>query len=86
MSALATITKVEAPQQVLSRYIALRHRLAPDFLRGRTVLELGSGTGLVGIVAAMLEPSADVWITDQQCVVTPLLDEVMLIGQDSFWA
>lgn len=29
------------------------------------MLELGSGTGLVGIAAALLEPSAEVWATDQ---------------------
>lgn len=29
------------------------------------IVELGSGTGLVGIVAALLEPSAEVWATDQ---------------------
>jgi predicted nicotinamide N-methyase len=33
------------------------------------VLELGSGTGLVGIAAALLEPSADVWVTDQEVLL-----------------
>jgi methylase of polypeptide subunit release factors len=28
-------------------------------------VELGSGTGLVGIVSALLEPTATVWATDQ---------------------
>lgn len=51
--------------EVLSRYIAYRHSHSPQYLRGRIVLELGSGTGLVGIVAAMLESSTEVWITDQ---------------------
>lgn len=37
-------------------------------LAGKTVLELGSGTGLVGLVAAML--GGHVWITDQ----SPLLE------------
>jgi len=46
--------------EVLSRYIARR---GPDALRGKTVLELGSGTGLVGLVAGKL--GAEVWITDQ---------------------
>lgn len=41
---------------MLARYIAYHHHLHPDFLRGSTVIELVSGTGLVGIVAAMLEP------------------------------
>ena len=52
--------------QVLSKYVAYQHHRRPEYLRNRTVIELGSGTGLVGIVAAMLEPSAHVWVTDQQ--------------------
>lgn len=51
--------------EVLSRYIAYRHSLDPSILAGRTVIELGSGTGLVGIAAALLEDTTDVWITDQ---------------------
>ena len=53
-------------KKVLSKYVAYRHHRQPENLRDRTVIELGSGTGLVGIVVAMLEPSADVWVTDQQ--------------------
>jgi predicted nicotinamide N-methyase len=41
---------------------------AGDTLEGRTIVELGSGTGLVGLVAAKL--GGKVWITDQ----APLLD------------
>ena len=46
--------------QVLSRYIAKRGSAS---LSGKTVVELGSGTGLVGLVAGLL--GARVWITDQ---------------------
>ncbi|KAI1792969.1 putative methyltransferase-domain-containing protein [Ganoderma leucocontextum] len=49
--------------EVLSSYIA--HK---GSLRGKNVLELGSGTGLVGLIAGHL--GARVWITDQ----APLLD------------
>ncbi|CCL99165.1 uncharacterized protein FIBRA_01180 [Fibroporia radiculosa] len=45
--------------EVLSQYIARR-----GSLQGKTVLELGSGTGLVGLVAGIL--GASVWITDQE--------------------
>ncbi|WOO79427.1 Protein-lysine N-methyltransferase EFM6 [Vanrija pseudolonga] len=55
--------------EVLTRYIAHRHARAPEHLRGKTVLELGSGTGLVGLAAAMLEPEADVWVTDQDILL-----------------
>lgn len=46
--------------------IALAHEIAtrPDAVRGRTVLELGAGTGLPGIVAASL--GARVTQTDRQ--------------------
>lgn len=39
--------------------------MSPQYLVGKTVLDLGSGTGLVGIAAAKLESSADVWVSDQ---------------------
>lgn len=53
----------EAVLKVLSYYLGSLG-LA---LRGKTVLELGSGTGLVGLVAAALD--ARVWITDQAFVL-----------------
>nr|DBA14511.1 TPA: hypothetical protein GDO54_005466 [Pyxicephalus adspersus] len=47
---------------VLSKYLERRERTEPGLLRGRTVLELGSGTGIVGIMAAAL--GAQVTVTD----------------------
>ncbi|KIK65598.1 hypothetical protein GYMLUDRAFT_978907 [Collybiopsis luxurians FD-317 M1] len=52
--------------QILSSYLIRR---GSEFLQGRRVVELGSGTGLVGLIAASLGASK-VWITDQ----VPLLD------------
>lgn len=52
--------------QVLANYLALR---GEDYCTGRTILELGSGTGLVGLVAGQL--GGRVWITDQASVSTP---------------
>jgi len=46
--------------QILSNYIVKR---GSEYLQGRTILELGSGTGMVGLVAGKL--GAKVWITDQ---------------------
>ncbi|EJT97714.1 S-adenosyl-L-methionine-dependent methyltransferase [Dacryopinax primogenitus] len=54
--------------EVLSRYICLRETREPGWMKTRTVLELGAGTGLVGLVAAKLG-AKHVVITDQ----TPLL-------------
>ena len=50
--------------QVLSSYLVQR---GPSFLRNKTVLELGSGTGLVGLVAGYVG-AEHVWITDQRFV------------------
>ncbi|KAI0028306.1 putative methyltransferase-domain-containing protein [Vararia minispora EC-137] len=50
--------------EVLARYLARR---GPRALKGKRILELGSGTGLVGILAGAL--GADVWITDQAPLV-----------------
>lgn len=52
--------------QVLANYLALR---GERYCAGRTILELGSGTGLVGLVAGKL--GGKVWITDQVSVSTP---------------
>jgi len=52
--------------QVLAEYLV---KLGPRFVQGRTILELGSGTGLVGLVGGALGGEL-VWITDQ----APLLD------------
>ncbi|WWC92091.1 uncharacterized protein L201_007045 [Kwoniella dendrophila CBS 6074] len=55
--------------EVLSRYIAYRHGIDPSHLRNKKILELGSGTGLVGIVAGMLEPTSEIWVTDQSILL-----------------
>ncbi|KLO15218.1 hypothetical protein SCHPADRAFT_278584 [Schizopora paradoxa] len=46
--------------EVLAKYLAGK---GPDNLNGKAIVELGSGTGLVGLVAALL--GARVYITDQ---------------------
>lgn len=51
--------------EVLARYLAHRHSVDGSYLKGKKVLELGSGTGLVGIAAALLDKEAEVWVTDQ---------------------
>ncbi|GLB33496.1 putative S-adenosyl-L-methionine-dependent protein-lysine N- methyltransferase [Lyophyllum shimeji] len=58
--------------EILSSYLVKR---GPTYVQGRTIIELGSGTGLVGLVAGTLagrakDERAKVWITDQ----APLLD------------
>ncbi|ORX41187.1 putative methyltransferase-domain-containing protein [Kockovaella imperatae] len=52
--------------EVLSQYIGYRYECDPSYLKGKKILELGSGTGLVGIAAGILEPTAEIWVTDQK--------------------
>ncbi|KJA24587.1 hypothetical protein HYPSUDRAFT_136012 [Hypholoma sublateritium FD-334 SS-4] len=47
--------------QILASYLVQK---GPEYVKNRNVLELGSGTGLVGIAVGQF-PSAKVWITDQ---------------------
>ena len=57
--------------EVLSRYIVRRGR---SYWRGKQVLELGSGTGLVGLVAGYL--GAHTVITDQRSVSRLVLYQI----------
>lgn len=50
--------------------MAWRHSNDAIYLKDKTVLELGSGTGLVGLAVGLLEPSSKVWITDQTYEIT----------------
>jgi hypothetical protein len=59
------ITLTSAVMQVLAAYLAKR---GTEYLEGKNILELGSGTGLVGLVAGIL--GGRVWITDQAFVVS----------------
>ncbi|KAJ7873281.1 putative methyltransferase-domain-containing protein [Mycena olivaceomarginata] len=59
--------------EVLSQYIVQR---GPQSLRGKNVLELGSGTGLVGLVAAML--GGTVYLTDQAPLLNIMRENVQV--------
>lgn len=50
--------------EVLSRYLCWKHAQDATYLKGKKVIELGSGTGLVGLVAGLLEQQVECWITD----------------------
>ena len=56
--------------QILASYLVQK---GPSYIRSKHILELGSGTGLVGLVAGVLGDT-DVWITDQASVsLSPML-------------
>ncbi|KAI6004163.1 putative methyltransferase-domain-containing protein [Pisolithus albus] len=65
--------------EVLSNYIALR---GEQYCHGKTILELGSGTGLVGLVAGAL--GGHVWITDQAPLLGIMQDNVIVNNLQSF--
>lgn len=58
--------KIWPAAQVLGAYLTgRRDKLAAEW-KGKTVVELGSGTGLVGFVVAKMSLGAETWITDQE--------------------
>ncbi|WFD02731.1 Protein-lysine N-methyltransferase efm6 [Malassezia obtusa] len=64
--------------EVLGAYIAsmmTRTHTTPDThpWRGKTIVELGSGTGLIGFLVAQIGCGATTWITDQVPML-PLMD------------
>ncbi|KAJ7499226.1 putative methyltransferase-domain-containing protein [Mycena latifolia] len=59
--------------EVLARYLV---KQGPNSLQGKNVLELGSGTGLVGLVAAMLGGS--VCLTDQAPLLNIMRENVAI--------
>ncbi|KAF9534965.1 putative methyltransferase-domain-containing protein [Crepidotus variabilis] len=52
--------------QILASYLVQK---GPEYIQSKCILELGSGTGLVGLVIGAIQ-NMDIWITDQ----APLLD------------
>ncbi|KAG1820553.1 putative methyltransferase-domain-containing protein [Suillus subaureus] len=64
--------------EVLSNYIAFR---GIGYLQGKKIVELGSGTGLVGLVAGAL--GGTVWITDQAPLLGIMQQNVTLNGLQS---
>eukprot|EP01031_Cornospumella_fuschlensis_P040678 gene40678-49597_t len=79
MKGLGTGTFVWPAAHVLSKY--LEHTFAnSDGLRSKRVCELGSGVGLVGIVAGLL--GAEVVLTDQE-VIIPLLQSNLSFSLDT---
>ncbi|RYG96013.1 hypothetical protein EON65_55060 [archaeon] len=82
MKGLGTGTFIWPAAQVLSKY--LEHVFSPtNGLAGKKVCELGSGVGLVGIVAALL--GAEVVLTDQE-VIIPLLHSNLSYTLDNIQA
>ncbi|KAG7097232.1 hypothetical protein E1B28_004603 [Marasmius oreades] len=65
--------------QILSNYLFTK---GSTYLRGKNVLELGSGTGLVGLFASLLGPN-HVWITDQAPLLGIMRHNISMNNLDS---
>lgn len=55
--------------RVLGAYLACKRDELARRWQGKTVVELGSGTGLVGFVLAKMHLGAETWITDQDAML-----------------
>ena len=62
------------PARLSLRYLACCHERTPGCYADLDVLELGSGTGVVALALAALEPTARIIATDIDDLV-PLMDE-----------
>ena len=61
------VCSIQLPQ-ILASYLVLK---GPEHCRDKHILELGSGTGLVGLAVGAFR-NTNVWITDQASVYLPL--------------
>ncbi|KAL7415569.1 hypothetical protein BDY24DRAFT_381549 [Mrakia frigida] len=52
--------------EIMCRYFLHLISLEPDLFAGKTVLELGAGTGLVALVLGLKERRCKIYCTDQQ--------------------
>jgi hypothetical protein len=58
--------KIWPAAEVLGAYLTGRREDLASRWKGKKVIELGSGTGLVGFVLAKMGVGAETWITDQE--------------------
>lgn len=61
--------KIWPAAQVLGAYLTSKRAELAQRWRGKKIVELGSGTGLVGFVVAKLELQTETWITDQDAML-----------------
>lgn len=80
MKGLGTGTFVWPAAHILAKYLEKRYRVSGE-LRDKYVCDIGSGTGLTGIVAAAL--GAKVLFTDQSCVLSLLGENVAAVLSDA---
>ncbi|PWN28529.1 hypothetical protein BDZ90DRAFT_213789, partial [Jaminaea rosea] len=61
--------KIWPAAQVLGQYLAGKKEVLAEKWKGKTVVELGSGTGLVGFLLAKMGVGVETWVTDQDAML-----------------
>lgn len=70
--------KIWPAAQVLGAYLTGRRDELSRRWKDKTVVELGSGTGLVGFVVAKMRLGATTWITDQDAMLSLMAENLSL--------
>ena len=70
--------KIWPAAQVLGAYLTGRKEELSQRWKGKNVVELGSGTGLVGFVVAKMRLGATTWITDQDAMLSLMTENLSL--------
>ncbi|KAN0064590.1 Protein-lysine N-methyltransferase efm6 [Thecaphora frezii] len=71
--------KIWPAAEVLGAYIVGK---GEERWKGKTVVELGSGTGLVGFLVAKMQSECRVWVTDQRPMLTLMQENLALNVSD----
>jgi hypothetical protein len=61
------LTDADYRRKILSSYLTQTYKTV-NLLGNKSIIELGSGTGLVGLVAGKLDSTCKVYLTDQASV------------------
>lgn len=69
------LTAVDAPEQMLSRHVADSLSIVP-YLDGDSLLDVGTGAGLPGIMIAIVRPDIQVTLLDSNAKKTRFLQHV----------
>lgn len=69
------LTAVDAPEQMMSRHVADSLSIVP-YLDGDSLLDVGTGAGLPGLIIAIVRPDIQVTLLDSNAKKTRFLQQV----------
>ncbi|CAO1616917.1 unnamed protein product [Sympodiomycopsis kandeliae] len=70
--------KIWPAAQVLGSYILGKKEQLSSSWNGKTIIELGSGTGLIGFLVAKMKINTKIWITDQDVMIDLMKENMEL--------